>query len=169
MGKCDIPTLFTFLQTTGGIRIDQSRSFIYHNGAEEDQALGGSNITIECASGYRNVGGSLTIICTEANTWTAFPHCVATSSSTTTVASAIRCPVTDDTWTFPNGYMSDTEALTTYDDDTAEGVAVISCSPGYVLGSISSGRYKCNSGTWSSRPYCISMLLCETVNICTFL
>ncbi len=118
MGSCPIPTLFTFLGSTSGILIDRSLSFILTNGVDNNQALGGSNITIQCADGYKNVGGSLTIICTAGNTWTTFPNCI---STTTTAAPPVRCPVTADTWTFPNGYRSDTSGVTVYDDNTATG------------------------------------------------
>ncbi len=119
MGSCSIPALFTFLQTYAyGIRIDRSLSFIFTNGVNNDQALGGSNITIQCADGYKNVGGSLTIICTAGNTWTTFPNCI---STTTTAVTPVRCPVTQDIWTFTNGYISNTNGATEYADNTAIG------------------------------------------------
>jgi hypothetical protein len=123
MGQCSIPTLSTFLQTADGILIDQSLSFIATNGVDNDQALGGSNITVQCANGYINVGGSLTIICTQDNSWTTFPNCISTSTTTTTAASPVRCPVTVDTWTFANGYMSNTQNIIVYSDNTAQGKA----------------------------------------------
>jgi hypothetical protein len=123
-GRCSIPTLFEFLQNAAGIRIDQSRSFIYTDGVNDNQALGGSNITVQCATGYINVGGSLTIICTKANNWTPLPNCTYNSSTTTTTAAPpLRCPVTKDTWIFTNGYMSNTKGITVYDDNTAKGIA----------------------------------------------
>jgi hypothetical protein len=125
MGQCSISTLFTYLQNANGILIIQSLSFIYTNGVDNDQALGGSNITVQCADGYINVGGSLTIICTQANSWTTFPNCFSTTTTTTTVAPPVRCPVTVDTWTFANGYISKTQNIAVYDDNTAQGKAEI--------------------------------------------
>ena len=122
MGTCSIPLLFTYIQAAPGILVNRSLSFIFHNGIQTDLALGGSNVTVYCASGFRNIGGSLTIICTEANTWTSFPNCTAIpTTTTTTVPSPARCPVTDNTLTFANGFLSNTRDLTTYNDDTAEG------------------------------------------------
>ena len=37
------------------------------------------------------------------------------------------------------------------------GSVVVSCSPGYVMDSVSGGVYKCNDKTWSAKPYCTSM------------
>lgn len=126
MGTCSIPVLFTYIQTAIGIRVNRSLSFIFHNGVQTDLALGGSNVTIHCVNGFRNVGGPLTIICTEGNTWTPFPNCTAIpTTTTTTVPSPARCSITDNTWTFPNGFLSNTRDLTSYNDDTAEGNASV--------------------------------------------
>lgn len=119
-GRCSISILFTYLQTTPGVRATRQNSFIYTNGVDQDQALGGSNITLDCRDGYRNIGGSLTVICTEGNTWTQFPNCTPIST-TTTPPPPNRCLVEDDTWTFPYGFLSSTRNLTIYDDDTAKG------------------------------------------------
>ncbi len=121
MGRCWIPTLFTYLQNSGGIHIDQSLSFIYTDGNNDNQALGGSNITVQCAKGYVLSGGSLTIICTQANSWTTFPNCTFNSSGTTTATPPLRCPVRNNSWIFANGYISNTNDLTVYDDNTAKG------------------------------------------------
>jgi len=120
MGNCSISTLFTFLQNADGIKINQFISFIYTPEGDDDQALGGSNITIQCADGYQNVGGSLTIVCTQANSWTPFPDCISNSTSTT-VATPVRCPVTKTTWRFTPGYISKTSDVTVYNDNTAIG------------------------------------------------
>ena len=119
-GRCSIPVLFTYLQTASGIRITRQDSFIYTNGVDDDLALGGSNITIRCANGFANIGGSLTIVCTDANSWTPFPNCTATSM-TTTAPPPNRCSVTEGTFTFANGYLFNTRNLTIYDDNTARG------------------------------------------------
>lgn len=119
-GRCSIPVLFTYLQTTPSVRASRQDSFIYTNGVNDDEALGGSNITVRCTDGFRHIGGSLTIVCTESNTWTTFPNCTPVST-TTTPPPPNRCPVTDDTWTFPNGFLSNTRDLTVYNDDTAKG------------------------------------------------
>ena len=123
MGRCEIPSFFKYLKDSDGINIIQSLSFIYTDGKDDSQALGGSNITVQCEKGYVNVGGSLTIVCTQANSWTTLPNCIATSTTTTTAAPPVRCPVTKDTLTFTNGYMSNTKGLTVYDDNTAKGNA----------------------------------------------
>jgi len=112
--------LLTFLQTSPGIQVDQSLIFVYTEAFDNTQALGGSNITIQCVDNYKNIGGSLTIICTKNNTWTTFPNCVSTSTSTTTVT-PVRCSVNQETWIFSNGYISDTSGLTVYNDGTATG------------------------------------------------
>ena len=119
-GRCSIPVLFTYLQTTSGVRATRQDSFIYTNGVNDDEALGGSNITVQCSSGYRHIGGSLTIICTESNSWTTFPNCTPIST-TTTPPPPNRCTVTENTWSFPDGFLSNTRNLTVYDDDTAKG------------------------------------------------
>src|SRR5271155_4321397 len=123
MGTCSIPILLQFLENADGIRMNPSLSFIYTDEGDDNQALGGSNITVQCADGYTNVGGSLTIVCTQANSWTAFPICFSTTITTTTAAPSVRCPVTNDTWTFANGYISNTQNLAAYDDNTAKGIA----------------------------------------------
>ena len=69
-------------------------------------------MTVYCADEYHNIGGPLTIVCTGDNTWTPFPVCALISA---------RCPVTNDTWTFVNGYLSNTDSITLYDDNTAKG------------------------------------------------
>ena len=158
IGRCPIPTLFNFIQTAPGVRIDRSLSFIFTD-STDDEALGGSNITVRCANGYKNVGGAPTIICTDQNVWTPFPNCVSTSSSTTTAIPTARCPVTADTWTFTNAYMSSTSGLTIYSDDTAIGFVVVSCSSGYTMDSVSGDKLSCNKGVWSTRPSCTSMSL----------
>jgi hypothetical protein len=119
MSGCSSSILFTYLQSADGIRTNALLTFIYTNGADDDQVLSGSNITVQCADGYTNVGGSLTIICTQANSWTTFPNCI--STTTTTAVPSVRCPVIVDTWTFANEYMSNTQDLTLYNDNTAQG------------------------------------------------
>lgn len=121
MGNCSIPTLFTFLQNAEGIRTNRSLNFIYTNSVDDNQALGGSNITVQCVNQYKNVDGSLTIVCTQNYNWTTFPNCVSTSISTT-VVTPVRCSVKQDTWTFTNGYMSITSGATAYDDNAAVGI-----------------------------------------------
>lgn len=121
-GRCSIPVLFTYLQTSPGIRVNRSLSFIFTTDEEENLALGRSNVTTFCANGFRNVGGSLTIVCMDTNNWTPFPNCTAIpTTTTTTVPPPLRCPVTDDTLQFANGYLFNTRNLTIYDDDTAKG------------------------------------------------
>jgi hypothetical protein len=123
MGTCSIPILLKFLENADGIRINALLNFIYTDEGDDNQALGGSNITVQCADGYTNMGGSLTIVCTQANSWTAFPDCILNTKATTTVAPSVRCPVTNGTWTFANGYISNTQNLTAYEDNTAKGIA----------------------------------------------
>ena len=119
MGRCSIPPLFTYLQSASGISIDRSRSFMYTDGVQDDLALGGSNITVQCLAGFVNVGGSLTIVCTEANSWTQFPNC--SPLSPTTVALPLRCPVPNNAWRLDNGYVSNFGSLIEYNDNTALG------------------------------------------------
>lgn len=123
MGRCSIPALFNYLGSGPGISINQSLSFLYTDGVQEDQAFGGSNITVQCLAGFINVGGSLTIVCTEANSWTAFPNCtsLSTTTATTTVALPLRCSVTDNTWKLDNGYLSNIGTITVYNDNTGLG------------------------------------------------
>ena len=118
LGSCPLSTLFDFIGTTVGITIDQSKNFVYTNGIDDSQALGGSNITLNCQDGYTNLGGPLTIVCTVQNTWSPFPQCV---STTTTTQSAPRCPYTSDTLQFANGYVSQSSNLLLYSDNTAQG------------------------------------------------
>ena len=134
MGSCPIQILFGFLETADGITIDSATNFLYSNGVDDNQALGGSNITIQCQDGYTNVGGALTIICTAANIWTPFPQCHSVSTTTTsstaakdttpsTVAPALlRCPYVSDTLLFPGGKLADTSNLALYSDNTAAGI-----------------------------------------------
>ncbi|CAF3828691.1 unnamed protein product [Rotaria magnacalcarata] len=164
MGACPISSLFEFIRTAVGIWINQSTNFIYTNGVDDNHALGGSNITVQCFNGYINVGGSLTIICTQTNTWTLYPRCIPISTSTskiTTVGNSLRCRITDDTWKFTNGYISNTKNILVYNDNTAAGFIMISCEPGYLIDNISQGVFKCNNGTWSPRPYCSITARCS--------
>ncbi|CAM2719669.1 unnamed protein product [Rotaria socialis] len=164
MGACPISSLFDFIRTTEGIWINQSTNFIYTNGVDDDHALGGSNITIRCSNGYINVGGSSTVICTQANTWTLYPQCIPISTSTSKIATvrrSLRCGVTDDTWQFTNGYISNTTNMLVYNDNTAAGCIMVSCEPGYMIDNISQGVFECNNGTWSPRPYCSITARCS--------
>ena len=170
MGSCPIESLFEFLRTTEGVEPDRSKSYLYTNGIDDDHALGGSNITVQCREGFTQVGGGLTIICTIANTWTPFPQClpittvtsstVATPSQATTTLTVapefLRCPYTDETLKFPNGRLADTKNLALYSDMTAKGSLLIECLPGSVMDTISGGLFSCNDGLWSSRPSCSS-------------
>lgn len=123
-GRCTISTLFNYLQNTDGIHIIQSLSFIYTDGNNDNQALGGSNITVECSNGYVYSGGPLTIVCTKSNSWTAFPKCTYNSSATVPTASPpVGCPYTEDTLDFDNGHLSNTKNLLIYDNDIAQGNA----------------------------------------------
>jgi hypothetical protein len=119
MGQCSVTDLFKYVQTADGIIIVPSLSFIYTNIGDSDHALGGSNITVQCGDGYINIGGPLTIVCTQSNVWTNYPICF--SLTTTTVAPPPRCPVAADTWNFPNGYLSNTQNIVLYSDNTAQG------------------------------------------------
>ena len=170
MGSCLIESLFEFIRTADGIDIDRSKSYLFTNGIDDDHALGGSNITVQCREGFTQVGGGLTIICTIASTWTPFPQCVpittVTSSTvappsqaTTTLTVApelLRCPYTDETLSFPNGRLANTKNLALYSDMTAKGSLLVECSQGYVMDPISGGLFSCNDGLWSSRPSCSS-------------
>lgn len=109
--------LSDFIQQTNGIEIDQSKSFIFTDGIDDSRALGGSNITVDCRIGYENHGGSSLIQCTEQNTWTTFPQCVSTSSD----SKSLRCSIFDDTWFIPNGYLSKTDDILIYSDNTVSG------------------------------------------------
>lgn len=120
LGSCPIPVLFDYIKTGEGLKLNQSQSFIYTDGVDDTKALGGSNITLECQEGFANLGGSFTIACTEDNTWTPFPKCVSTSTATSTKAT-VRCPYTNDTLTFADGYISKGDDLLLYSDKTAEG------------------------------------------------
>ena len=125
LGSCVISDLFTFIETSQGIRSDPAKSFVFTNGVDDTRALGGSNVTLDCQTDFVNVGGALTIVCTENNTWTTFPQCVSTATATTPTADAVdasvRCPVNNDTWIFAHGYMSNTSGLFLYSDNTAKG------------------------------------------------
>ena len=118
MGGCSISDLDAFFNDAYGIRIVESMRFIFTNDADDNQALGGSNITVECLKRHENIGGPLTIICTEANSWTPFPQCVSTM---TTTAPPAQCPYTEDMLTFQNGYLSNTDGFVIYNGNTATG------------------------------------------------
>ena len=120
LGSCPIPVLFDYIKTGEGLKLNQSKSFIYTDGVDDTKALGGSNITLECQEGFANLGGSFTIVCTEDDTWTPFPKCVSTSTATTTKA-PVRCPYGNDTFTFADGYVSKGDELLLYSDQTAGG------------------------------------------------
>jgi hypothetical protein len=118
VGACSISELFTFIQTTVGVQITGLPSCINTNGVDNNLALGGSNITVKCRYGYTNTGGPLTIVCTQANTWTPFPICVSTM---TTAASSLQCPYTDGMLTFENGYLSNVDGFVIQNGNTATG------------------------------------------------
>jgi len=161
MGSCCIEELFDFIRKTEGIQVDRQKSFIYTNGVDDKRAIGESNITINCRDGYDLIAGSPLIVCTEQNTWTPFPQCVAIPSVSVPDPSSLRCPIDSDSWNIPNGYLSETRNLLVYSDNTANGSTVVSCSAGYTVDSTSRGVWTCNAGQWSPRPYCIKTARCE--------
>lgn len=121
MGSCCIEDLFDFIRKTEGIQVDRQKSFIYTNGVDDKRAIGESNITINCRDGYDLIAGSPLIVCTEQNTWTPFPQCVAIPSVSVPDPSSLRCPIDSDSWNIPNGYLSETRNLLVYSDNTANG------------------------------------------------
>jgi len=137
-----------------------SQSFISIGGDDDNQAMCGSNMTVECVRRFKNVGGPLTIVCTDSKTWTPFPKCIYSWTTTTTLATPARCPVTDDTFKFPNGYVS-TNNAPVYSDNTAAGSAVVSCQSGYAIDTASQGVITCNNGVWSAKPYCTKTARCS--------
>lgn len=121
MGSCCISDLFDFIRNTDGIQVDRQNSYLYTNGVNDKRAIGGSNITILCQDNYEMIGGSPTVLCTEENLWTPFPQCVPLPTLTEPDPSSLRCPVDAETWSLPNGYLSQSRNVVVYSDNTASG------------------------------------------------
>ncbi|CAF0860968.1 unnamed protein product [Adineta steineri] len=83
----------------------------------------------------------------------------------TPVPSQGRCPVNDDIWTFPNGYISSDTLPVVYSDNTTPSNITVLCTRGYQIDSLSQGAYTCHNGVWSARPYCEKTARCSLARL----
>ncbi|CAF1017271.1 unnamed protein product [Adineta steineri] len=165
-GRCSVSQLTDFMGGSNGIiEIILNSSFIYTDGVDESKAMGGSNITFQCSQNSQNVGGPLTVVCNDDNNWTPFPNCISTGPVATPVPAQGRCPVNDDIWTFPNGYISSDTLPVVYSDNTTPSNVTVMCTRGYQMDSLSQGAYICHNGVWSARPYCEKTARCSLARL----
>ncbi|CAF3646576.1 unnamed protein product [Adineta steineri] len=111
------------------------------------------------------MGGSNGIIEIILNSSFIYTDGVDERSIATPVPAQGRCPVNDDIWTFPNGYISSDTLPVVYSDNTTPSNITVLCTRGYQIDSLSQGAYTCHNGVWSARPYCTKTARCSLARL----